>query len=647
MITVNHLGMHFGDKTLFEDVSFQLNPGNRYGLVGANGSGKSTLVRIIAGEVTPESGSVQLPSSLKIGVLKQDQSLYRHDRIIDVVLKGNRQLWSALQEKCELLERNDQTLVSGEKLAHLEMLIADLGGYEAEAEAAEILAGLGIPEARQADLMLSLSGGYRLRVLLAQCLFSRPDFLLLDEPNNHLDMASIIWLEEYLCRFPGTCLIISHDQYFLNRISTHIVDIDYETVKIYPGNYFHFLQEKTLEHSQREAEIVRQEKKREEIQAFVTRFKAKATKARQANSKVKQLDRMEEIVIKRSSRIAPAFVFDICRPSGKVALTARGVGHWYGDIEVLREVTFTLKRGEKMAIIGPNGVGKSTLLKILGGVLLPAAGGVEAGHEIHQGYCPQDHHDILPADTTPYEWLYRFGPAEPVGRIRGLLGRVLIQGDDAHKSTAALSGGEAARLIFARMMLERPNMLLLDEPTNHMDIESLEALGSALQTYQGTIVCVSHDRRFIEQFATVILELRRDGFDLFAGGYREYIEKAGVDYLERGQTSLSAGLTVRKAGGKKPDSQAWREMKKEIGRLKSQVARSEGRIASLEDKIQAMEERLADVQLYQPGQEMELQKVVCSKEQLQADLAEAGQEWEAQQAALDRMTMDLNRTVRN
>jgi ATPase subunit of ABC transporter with duplicated ATPase domains len=647
MITVNNLGMHFGGKTLFEDVSFQLNPGNRYGLVGANGSGKSTLVRILSGEVTPESGSVSLPSSLKVGVLKQDHALYREDRIIDVVLKGKRELWAAFQEKQALLERDDGTSVSGEKLAHLEMVIADLGGYEAEAEAGEILAGLGIPEDRQADPLRSLSGGYRLRVLLAQCLFSRPDFLLLDEPNNHLDMASIIWLEEYLCRFPGTCLIISHDQYFLDRISTHIVDIDYQTIKIYTGNYFHFLQEKVLERSQREAEIARQEKKKEEIQAFVTRFKAKATKARQANSKAKQLERMEEIVIKRSSRIAPSFTFEICRPSGKVALTTRGIAHRYGNIEVLRGVTLTLKRGEKMAIIGPNGVGKSTLLKIIGGVLQPTAGVVENGHEVHPGYCPQDHHEILPADSTPFEWLYSFGPAETIGRIRGLLGRVLIQGDDAHKSTAALSGGEAARLIFARMMLQRPNLLLLDEPTNHMDIESLEALGSALQAYEGTIACVSHDRRFIERFATVVLELTPDGFDLFAGGYQEYVEKKGVDYLERSQAGMTAGLTARKTAENKPDSKAWRELKKEAGRLKSQVARSEGRIAALEEKIQKQEERLADAQLYQPGRETERQAAVRSKEQFQADLAAVSREWEAQQETLDRMTTELNRLVKN
>jgi len=641
MISVTHLGMHFGEKTLFKDVSFQLNQGNRYGLVGANGSGKSTLVRILAGELSAETGSINFPSALRIGVLKQDHFVYRQDRILDVVLKGRKELWAALQEKKILLGQNDHSVAAGEKLAQLEMLIADWEGYSAEAEAAEILAGLGIPSSRHDHRLLSLSGGYRLRVLLAQCLFSRPDFLLLDEPNNHLDLASIIWLEEYLCRFAGTCLIISHDQYFLDRISTHIVDIDYETIKIYTGGYFQFLKDKELERSQREAEIARQEKKKEELEAFISRFKAKATKARQANSKAKQLDRMEEIVIRRSSRIAPAFAFEQGRPSGKLVLAAKAVSHTFGEVEVLRGVTFSLKRGDKMAIIGPNGVGKSTLLRILKGELTPSAGSVEIGYEVYTGYCPQDHREAIPERTSPYEWLYQFAPAETIGRIRGLLGRVLIQGDDAFKATEALSGGESARLIFAGIMLQRPNLLLLDEPTNHMDIESLEALGEALQYYDGTIVCVSHDRRFIERFATVILELKTDGFDLFAGGYLEYLEKAGVDYLDRNQAPLRAGAGARK-NADKTDGKAWRELKKEAGRLKNRVARAEGRIAALEQNLAALENRLAESQLYLPGQERELQEIMSSKEQLQQDLTAAVEEWETQQAELDRLSTALN-----
>jgi ATPase subunit of ABC transporter with duplicated ATPase domains len=626
MIVVSNLGMHFGQQVLFEDVSFQLNKGNRYGLVGANGSGKSTLLKILAGDVQPESGDIAFPSSLKLGVLKQDQFAFEKSAIIDVVLQGKPELWEALQEKRQILKSQHLSHDSGEKLGDLEVIIADQGGYEAESEASMLLAGLGIPTEIQPNPLNTLSGGYRLRVLLAQCLFSDPDFLLLDEPTNHLDLLSIIWLEDYLCRFSGTCLIISHDQTFLDRISTHIIDIDYNTIKTYSGNYTDFTSSKILERQQKEKEIQQQEKKKDELEQFITRFKAKATKARQANSKAKQLSKMEDVVIVRSSRLSPRFDFKLNRPSGKTIFTVKALSKSYGDNLVLDNISLQIMRGEKIAVIGANGIGKSTLLKILEGGLNSTTGTIEKGHEVQSGFCPQDHHELIQEGTTPFEWLYSFAPWETIGAIRSLLGRVLIQGDDVHKATESLSGGESARLIFSRLMLDKPNLLLLDEPTNHMDIESLEGLSSALQDYEGSIICVSHDRKFISTFATSILELREDGYELFKGSYNEFLEVKGIDYLDRN----SVRLEQRKEKGKKTDlkSKEWRRRSKELSKLEKQISNLEKKIADQESRRQQSESILADADLYLPENKEKLEREISHKKTIDNELEGLMSEWE-------------------
>ncbi len=627
MINVNNLGMHFGQQVLFEDVTFQLNKGNRYGLVGANGSGKSTLLRILSGETQAESGDISYPSSIKFGVLNQDHFSFDNTAILDVVLMGKPLLWDALQKKKKLIEAGDLTEEGGEQLAELEMAIGDQGGYNAESDASMMLAGLGIETNKQRDLLNTLSGGYKLRVLLAQCLFSEPDFLLLDEPTNHLDLMSIIWLESYLCDFKGTCLIISHDQAFLDHICTHVVDIDFETIKIYTGNYLEFLEAKALDALQKEKEIAQQEKKKEDLQQFITRFKAKATKARQANSKAKQLDKMEDIVIKRSSHVAPKFAFDIIRPSGKMVYEANGLSKSFGDLTVLKDISFKMERGEKLAVIGVNGIGKSTLLKILARQIEPSSGEVTVGHEVQPGYCPQDHHELIKEGSTPYEWLYSFSPGETIGTIRGLLGRVLIQGDDIKKATESLSGGESARLIFSRIMLQKPNLLLLDEPTNHMDIESLEALSDALQSYKGSIICVSHDRSFIERFATSILELRHDGHDLFKGTYQEFLQFKGIDYFDRSVQSLDK----RKQVSKKDDTlqnKERRELSKKVSRLGKQITKQELNIASLEQRIEEADTRLGDTAIYLEKNKKKLEEELASKKSLEEKLESALAEWE-------------------
>ncbi len=639
MISVTDLSMHFGEKVLFERANFQLNYGNHYGLVGANGSGKSTLMRILSGGMTAEKGAINVPGTIKLGILKQNHFIYEDESIIDVVMMGKKRLWDAIKEKNSLTEENQVTEQIGKRIAELEIVIADHNGYQAEAEASELLAGLGIQQVKQTDHLSTLSGGYKLRVLLAQCLFSEPDFLLLDEPTNHLDIASIIWLEEYLNRFPGTCLIISHDQYFLNRVSTHIIDIDYEEVKIYTGNYKQYTREKELEISQKETEISRQEKKKEDLQQFIDRFKAKATKARQANSKAKQLDRMDDIVIKRTSRISPFFSFDICRPSGKVAFTTKNLSKAFDTTRVLEDISVEINRGEKLAVIGPNGIGKSTFLKLVADIIKPSSGTVQPGHEIYSGYCPQDHKDIIPDNTTPFEWLYSFSPGETVSMIRGLLGKVLIKGEDANKSTSALSGGESARLIFAGMMLQKPNLLLLDEPTNHMDIESLEALGNSLNDYPGTVVCVSHDRRFIESFATGILELKPNGFDLFSGSYQEYLEKQGEDHLDR---SMSRSKSEKQKAPRKKapvDNKKWRENNKAASKLKRTIQKNESRIADLEAQISGLDGEMMDDELYKSGNSDRLKAMLDRKDTLNGELNELFTVWEENQANLDKMAL--------
>jgi len=638
MITVTDLSMHFGKQILFEDVNFQLNPGGRYGLVGANGSGKSTLLKIFSGQVSAEEGTVSMPTNMKLGILGQDHYEYENHRIMDVVLMGRTELWKALKEKDALaLTEGDLSEETGHRLGELEMTIADNDGYTAEAEASELLAGLGILDAEKP--LKALSGGYKLRVLLAQCLFSRPDFLFLDEPTNHLDLSSIAWLESYLGQLEGAFVIISHDRHFLNSVCNQMIDIDYEDIRIYPGNYDQFVAAKTLERGQKEADIQRQEKKKEELQAFVDRFKAKASKARQAGSRAKQIEKMEDVVIKRSSRIHPKFRFEINRLSGKEALKLEGIEKAFGDHHVIKKASLKLQRGERLAVIGPNGIGKSTLLKIILGQLEADKGEVTIGHEAQIGYFPQDHHEQIPTNTTPYEWLYSFEPGATIGSIRSLLARVLFNDDDVHKSTGSISGGEAARLIFARIMLEKPNLLLIDEPTNHMDIESIESLTETLQTYKGTVICVSHDRRFIEAIATQVLELNQDGFLHFCGTYQEYLAKEGPDYLDRsGQPAQTQpGPAVVESAEKPKNSMDGRNAKKELNRLKKGLRNKEKKIGQLENSVKAIDERLAEGTLYKPPFKQELAEVLAEKDEIAVGIKKATEEWEEAQAKVDEL----------
>jgi ATPase subunit of ABC transporter with duplicated ATPase domains len=530
MIAVSDLGKSFGPQTLFEGVSIQFTPGNRYGLVGANGSGKSTLLRILSGADQPSEGTVAMPKRLKLGVLKQDHFQYEDMSILEVAMMGNHEVWEAIEEKERLLA-HAETHFDADRYAELEDTILRHDGYSLKA--GEVLEGLGIITEVHRQKLSTLSGGFKLRVLLAQVLAATPDALLLDEPTNHLDILSIRWLEKFLEEYKGLAIVISHDHRFLDNVCTHIVDVDYETIMLYHGNYTAFVSGKQDNRDRKEAEIEKREKQIANHQAFVDRFKAKATKARQAQSKVKM---MEKIVIEKlpqSSRRYPTFKFKQIRPSGREVLAIEGVSKSYGSKQVLNDVSLKVQRGDKIAIIGPNGIGKSTLLKIVMGETDADAGTSEWGYEARPGYFSQDHHELAGAGKQSVEaWLWEAVPTEPIGFIRGNLGMVLFSGDDVKKACQSLSGGEAARLVFCKLSVTKPNVLILDEPTNHLDLEAIDALVEGLKAYDGTLIFVSHDRWFVSQLATRIFEISPKGIQDFPGTYDEYLERLGDDHLD-------------------------------------------------------------------------------------------------------------------
>jgi len=556
MITVNDLAKSYGGQTLFEDVQLQLNKGQRIGIVGANGSGKSTLLRILSDQETPSAGEVIRVKSATVGILDQDHFSYEDTPIIDVVMMGNRVLWDAMVEKDALLARAEDHF-DEDRYVVLEDIVQRFDGYQLEAKAGAILEGLNIPSEQHREPLSVLSGGYKLRVLLGKALASEPDILLLDEPNNHLDILSITWLEGFLSRFKGLAIVVSHDHRFLDNSCTHIVDVDYERATLYKGNYTAFERQKGAERARREAEISKRQQEIADLDAFVTRFRAKATKARQANSRAKQMEKMIIEPLPESSRRHPRFHFAQRRSSGREVLKVKEVSKAYGDNIVLLDLGFTLERGDRLAIIGPNGIGKSTLLRIAMGQLEADEGSTEWGYEAHPGYFPQDHHEVM---TDPKQdiksFLWDGAAGEGIGFVHGKLAEVLFSRDDHEKRCGVLSGGEAARLLLCRLGVEAPTVLVLDEPTNHLDLEGIQALADGLIAYEGTLIFVSHDRWFVDKVATRILEITPDGVEDFPGTYQEHLAKNAAD------DHLSADKVAERAREEK------REKKREKKRQK-------------------------------------------------------------------------------
>jgi ATPase subunit of ABC transporter with duplicated ATPase domains len=531
-IEVSDVSKAYGEKRLFQEVHVVFSAGRRYGLTGPNGAGKSTFLKIVSGELEADSGHVRRPT--RTSVLKQDQFAFESWRALDVVIMGNAKLWSVMEEKERLLKEPNLTDAQGIRLGELEGVIAEENGYSAEADAGELLSGLGIPESEHEKVMSELPGGLKLRVLLAQALFGNPDALLLDEPTNNLDIESIRWLERFLASYKGVLMVISHDRRFLNRICTHIADIDYETIIVYTGGYDDMVRAKGQVRGKIEQENTERQKKISQLQDFVARFAA-GTRASQVQSRKKQLDRLTLTDLKRSNIERPFIQFLVKKPSSKQTLTIEGLTKKWPDVTVCEKFRAVVTRGEKVAIIGRTGVGKTTLCKMLMQELKPDAGSVEWGTQTSIGYLAQDHRSGIEEGRTVSEWLHSFDTKASLQDVRGLLGRMLFKGEEGMKPTAALSGGEAVRLIFSKLMLTKDNVLVLDEPTNHLDLESIVALGDALTKYEGTAFVVTHDRDLVQEFATRIFAFTAQGLIDWQGNYDDYVERFGGDEPSKGE----------------------------------------------------------------------------------------------------------------
>jgi ATPase subunit of ABC transporter with duplicated ATPase domains len=638
MIAVTNLAKAYGSQVLFANVNFQLIPGCRYGLVGANGSGKSTLLRVIAGAEEQSEGLVSVPKRLRLGVLSQDHFRFEDTPILDVTMMGHLELWQALAEKDRILEASTEHF-DGDRYAEVEDLIVSLDGYSFEARAGEILEGLGIPSELHHQPLSTLSGGFKLRVLLAQVLAAEPGCLLLDEPTNHLDILSIRWLEKFLATYQGCAVVISHDHRFLDNVCTHILDIDYETVTLYPGNYSVFTTAKIEERNRKEGEIARQEKKIAEHKAFADRFRAKATKARQAQSKLKQIDRIVVEHLPRTSRRYPVFQFRQQRPSGKEALKVEGVRKAFGDNQVLSDINLNVRRGDRLAIIGPNGIGKSTLLKIAVGELTADAGKAQWGHEVRPGYFAQDHRQAFAGSSATIEsWLGSACSGETVGSVRSRLGKVLFSGDEVEKKVPSLSGGEAARLIFARIAVDEPNVLVLDEPTNHLDLEAIEALVAGLTAYDGTLIFVSHDRWFVSKLATRVFEITKDAVNDYPGTYDEYLTSCGDDHLDADAAILRVRREkrARKGGGSKSGKTSVGAGNasnfKQIELRRDVVT---GAIEKAEQRIEEIDDAFCKPGFFDETAESKIRSMQQEREKLASDLEKLMAEWEEIEAQLD------------
>ncbi len=524
VISAANITMQFGAKPLFENISVKFGNGNRYGLIGANGCGKSTFMRILSGEQEPSAGNVSLEPNIRIGKLRQDQFAYEDYSVVDAVIMGHEELWAVKEERDRIYSSGEMSEEDGMRVADLETEFAEMDGYTAESRAGELLLGLGIPVEQHFGLMSALAPGVKIRVLLAQVLFSEPDIMLLDEPTNNLDINTIRWLEGVLAEKQSTMIIISHDRHFLNTVCTHMADIDYGELRVYPGNYDEYMFAATQAREQLMSDNAKKKEKIAELQSFVSRFSANASKAKQATSRQKQMEKIQLDEVKASSRVNPYIRFTQEKKLYRLALETENVRKSFEDEAVLKGLSTSIEVGEKVAIIGANGIGKTTLLKCLMGEYTPDSGSIKWSENAAIGYYAQDHAHWFKQDMTVYEWMYQWKKTgDDEQAIRGVLGRMLFSSDDIQKPVSILSGGEKGRMIFGKLILQRPNILVMDEPTNHLDMESIESLNLALEQFEGTLLFVSHDREFVSTLATRIIEITDKGLRDFAGSYDEYL----------------------------------------------------------------------------------------------------------------------------
>ncbi|NLS55413.1 ABC-F family ATPase [Hafnia alvei] len=530
MLISNNITMQFGSKPLFENISVKFGGGNRYGLIGANGCGKSTLMKILGGDLVPSGGNVFLDPNERLGKLRQDQFAFENYTVIDTVIMGHTELWDVKAERDRIYSLPEMTEEEGYKVADLEVVYGEMDGYSAESRAGELLLGVGIPVEQHYGLMSEIAPGWKLRVLLAQALFSNPDILLLDEPTNNLDIDTIRWLETVLNERNSTMIIISHDRHFLNMVCTHMADLDYGELRVYPGNYDEYMTAATQARERLMSDNAKKKAQISELQSFVSRFSANASKSKQATSRARQIDKIKLDEVKASSRQNPFIRFEQDKKLFRNALEIDGLSKGFDNGPLFKNLRMLLEVGDKLAVLGTNGVGKTTLLKTLVGELEPDTGFAKWSENANIGYYAQDHESEFAEDLTLFDWMSQWKqPSDDEQVVRGYLGRLLFSQDDIKKSVKVLSGGEKGRMLFGKLMMQRPNILVMDEPTNHMDMESIEALNMALEMYEGTLVFVSHDREFVSSLATRILEITPTKTIDFSGNYEDYLRSQGAE----------------------------------------------------------------------------------------------------------------------
>ncbi|BBP70958.1 ABC-F family ATPase [Pseudomonas sp. Seg1] len=526
LISTANITMQFGAKPLFENVSVKFGAGNRYGLIGANGCGKSTFMKILGGDLDPSAGQVMLEPNVRLGKLRQDQFAYEEFTVIDTVIMGHEELWKVKAERDRIYSLPEMSEEDGMAVAELETEFAEMDGYTAESRAGELLLGLGIGIEQHFGPMSEVSPGWKLRVLLAQALFSDPEVLLLDEPTNHLDINTIRWLENVLTQRNSLMIIISHDRHFLNSVCTHMADLDYGELRLFPGNYDEYMTVATQSREQLLSDNAKKKAQISELQSFVSRFSANASKAKQATSRAKAIDKIQLAEVKPSSRVSPFIRFDQNKKLHRQAVMVEKMAKGFDGKPLFKDFSFQVEAGERVAIIGPNGIGKTTLLRTLVNELTPDAGTVKWTDAAELGYYAQDHAHDFEDDVTLFDWMGQWTQGEQM--IRGTLGRMLFSNDEILKSVKVISGGEQGRMLFGKLILQKPNVLIMDEPTNHLDMESIEALNLALENYPGTLIFVSHDREFVSSLATRIIELSPNGVTDFSGTYDDYLRSQGV-----------------------------------------------------------------------------------------------------------------------